>query len=189
MISSAVVNRYANALADVVLVGRSKCRRFKPAQAVEQLRAFDEAVASSSDLRSVLASPAIPVARKRAIIKDIAEKLGFARVVAQFRSRRERSPARLPRCAQIVEAFEELSRCAAWVCARGSAFGFRIECGISRTSLAGQLGHLAGAQVRMRFVVDPDLIGGVTAKIGSRVYDGSVRGQLADMRKRLSAVQ
>ncbi len=39
----------------------------------------------------------------------------------------------------------------------------------------------------MRFAVDPELIGGVTAKIGSKVYDGSVRGQLAEMRKRLSA--
>ncbi len=68
-------------------------------------------------------------------------------------------------------------------------FGFRIECGSAEPNSAGQLGHLAGAQVRMRFVVDPDLIGGVTAKIGSSVYDGSVRGQLADMRKRLSAVQ
>ena len=39
----------------------------------------------------------------------------------------------------------------------------------------------------MRFAVDPDLIGGVTAHIGSRVYDGSVRGQLAVMRHRLGS--
>jgi F-type H+-transporting ATPase subunit delta len=39
--------------------------------------------------------------------------------------------------------------------------------------------------VRLRFAIDPELIGGVTAKIGSTVYDGSVRGQLADLRSRL----
>ena len=38
----------------------------------------------------------------------------------------------------------------------------------------------------MRFTVDPDLIGGVTARIGSTVYDGSVRGQLAGLRQRLA---
>jgi F-type H+-transporting ATPase subunit delta len=38
----------------------------------------------------------------------------------------------------------------------------------------------------MRFTVDPDLIGGVTARIGSTVYDGSLRGRLASMRTRLS---
>ncbi len=37
----------------------------------------------------------------------------------------------------------------------------------------------------MKFVVDPDLIGGVTARVGSKVYDGSVRGQFAILRRRL----
>ena len=52
--------------------------------------------------------------------------------------------------------------------------------------LSGQLSKLAGAPVRLRFAVDTELIGGVTAKIASRVYDGSVRGQLTEMRKRLA---
>ena len=58
---------------------------------------------------------------------------------------------------------------------------------LQKDELSGQLSELAGSPVRMRFAVDPELIGGVTAKIGSRVYDGSVRGQLAEMRKRLAA--
>jgi F0F1-type ATP synthase delta subunit len=81
MISSAVVNRYANALADVVLSPQSEV---KPAEVIGQLRAFSETVQASSDLRSVLASPAIPVARKRAVIKDIAQRLGLARIVRNF---------------------------------------------------------------------------------------------------------
>ena len=104
MISSAVVNRYANALADVVLSPGSDV---KPPEAIEQLRAFDATVQSSSDLRSVLASPAIPVARKRAIIKEIAQRLGFARVVRNFvlvLSDHRRAAA----LAQMVDAFEEL---------------------------------------------------------------------------------
>jgi F-type H+-transporting ATPase subunit delta len=189
MISTAVVNRYANALADVVLAPQagSNDAGVEPAQVVEQLRSFDEAVASVPALRSVLTSPAIPVARKRAVIKSIAEKLGLAKVVCNFVlvvSDHRRSEA----LAQIVEAFEELldSRLGFVRAEVHSAFELNGE---QQNQLSGQLAHLAGAEVRMRFVVQPELIGGVTAKIGSSVYDGSVRGQLAEMRKRLSAVR
>jgi F-type H+-transporting ATPase subunit delta len=55
-----------------------------------------------------------------------------------------------------------------------------------RDRLSVELARLAGSQVRMWYTVDPDLIGGVTATVGSRVYDGSVRGQLATLRQRLA---
>ena len=181
MISSAVVNRYANALADVVL---SPDSGVQPPQAVEQLRAFDNVVASSSDLRSVLASPAIPVARKRAIIKDIAQRLGLALVVRNFvlvLSDHRRAAA----LAQMVDAFELLldERLGFVRAEVKSAFDLNPA---QQDELSGQLSKLAGAPVRLRFAVDPELIGGVTAKIASRVYDGSVRGQLTEMRKRLA---
>src|SRR5579862_9119569 len=81
MISSAVVNRYANALADVVL---SPASDVNPHDAAAQLRAFHDAVDDSSDLRAVLASPAIPVARKRVVLKDIAGKIGASGTVRNF---------------------------------------------------------------------------------------------------------
>jgi len=181
MISSAVVNRYANALADVILSPGSDV---KPPEAIGQLRAFDATVQSSSDLRSVLASPAIAVARKRAIIKDIAQRLGLARTVRNFilvLSDHRRSAA----LAQMVDAFEMLLDERLGFVRAEVKSAFELNSG-QQDRLAGELGTLAGAPVRMRFVVDPDLIGGVTAKIGSRVYDGSVRGQLAEMRTRLT---
>lgn len=181
MIPSAVVNRYANALADVVLSPESGVQ---PPQAIEQLRAFNAVVESSSDLRSVLASPAIPVARKRAVIKDIAGKLDLANIIRNFVlvvGDHRRAGA----MAQIIEAFE---------IAMDERLGFvraevRSALELSpdqQGELSDKLGGLAGAKVRMRFAVDPDLIGGVTARIGSKVYDGSVRGQLATIRMRLS---
>jgi F-type H+-transporting ATPase subunit delta len=181
MISSAVVNRYANALADVVL---SPDSGVQPPQAVAQLRAFDEVVSSSSDLRSVLSSPAIPVARKRAIIKEIAAKMGFATVMRNF-VLVVNDHRRAAALAQIVDAFETII---------DERLGFvRAEVRSAteldnnqQGELSGRLGQLAGAPVRIKFAVDPDLIGGVTARIGSTVYDGSVRGRLAGMRTRLT---
>jgi F-type H+-transporting ATPase subunit delta len=181
MISSAVVNRYANALADVVLSPGSDVQG---PQAIEQLRSFDATVQGSSDLRSVLASPAIPVARKRAIIKNIAEKLELSRVVRNFvlvLSDHRRAAA----LAQMVEAFELLFDERLGFVRAEVKSAVELDPG-QREELSGELGKLAGSKVRLRFSIEPDLIGGVAAKIGSRVYDGSVRGQLLEMRKRLS---
>ncbi|MDP9052816.1 MAG: ATP synthase F1 subunit delta [Acidobacteriota bacterium] len=184
MISSAVVNRYANALADVVL---SPSSDVKAAQAIEQLRAFDATVQSSGDLRSVLASPAIPVTRKRAIIKNIAGKLGMSRVVMNFvlvLSDHRRAAG----LAQMVDAFELLldERLGFVRAEVKSASELKLA---EQNNLSEQLSKLAGAPVKLRFAIEPDLIGGVTAKIGSKVYDGSVRGQLAEMRRHLAMAQ
>lgn len=180
MISSAVVNRYASALVDVVLSPNSGV---EAPQAVEQLRAFGDVVASSSDLRAVLATPAIPKARKRAIIKDLAEKLGLAKVVRNL-ALVVNDHGRAAALPQIVNAFEAiLDERLGFVRAEVRS-AFEIDEG-QQGELAGELGRLAGARVKLRFAIDPDLIGGVTARIGSKVYDGSVRGQLDDMRVRL----
>ena len=56
-----------------------------------------------------------------------------------------------------------------------------------RAALTSELERLTGKRIRMRFTVDERLIGGVVARIGSTVYDGSVRGQLASLGRRLGA--
>ena len=55
-----------------------------------------------------------------------------------------------------------------------------------RGELNSKLQRLTGKRIRMRFTVDQALIGGAVARIGSTVYDGSVRGQLASLERRLS---
>lgn len=182
MISSAVVNRYASALVDVALGPGSDV---KPEQAVEQLRAFEAAMELSPALRNVLATPAISVSRKRAVIGTIAGTLGLARVVRNFLLVLS-DHRRMAALSQMIEAFELL---------QDERLGFvraEVRSALELTpeqqdKISNQLGSLAGSRVRMRFAIDPDLIGGVTARMGSTVYDGSVRGRLAGMRKRLAA--
>jgi F-type H+-transporting ATPase subunit delta len=55
-----------------------------------------------------------------------------------------------------------------------------------RTALSAQLERMTGKRIRMRYAVDPSLIGGVVARIGSTVYDGSVRGQLDSLGRKLA---
>jgi F-type H+-transporting ATPase subunit delta len=182
MISSAVVTRYANALADVVL---SPSSDVNPQDAARQLRAITETVEGSSDLRAVLASPAVPVARKRVVLKDIAGKLGTSRTVRNFilvLSDHRRMTALVQVLATVENIFDER---AGFI--RGDVKSAVDLSAAQQGELSGQLSTIAGQPVRLHFSIDPALIGGVTAKIGSKVYDGSVRGQLAEMSKRLSA--
>jgi F-type H+-transporting ATPase subunit delta len=183
MISSAVISRYANALVDVVL---SAASGMKPAQAVEQLRWFNASVQSSPALRSVLASPAISATRKRTVIKSIASAIDVSPMIRNFILvlSDHRRVAGLP---EIVEAFEialdaRLGLISADV--RTASELNEQQQGELRTRIS----QLAGTEVRMRVEIDPALIGGVAVRIGSKVYDGSVRGQLAGLREHLSLI-
>ena len=180
MTSSAVANRYANALVDVVV---SPAAGIDPKLAVQQLRTFDAAVRSSVDLPVILASPAVSIARKRLVIRRIAGALGLERIILNFLlvlTDHRRAGA----LAEVIDAFDMLL---------DERLGFIRAEVVSASELeprqkdrlSEELAKLAASQVRMRFAVDPDLIGGVTARLGSKVYDGSVRGQLATLRQRL----
>jgi F-type H+-transporting ATPase subunit delta len=181
MTSSAVVSRYARALVDIVT---SSNAGIEPALALRQLRSFDAAVQATPELRIILASPAVSSARKRLVIRRIAEALGLERIILNFILvlSDHRRAAALP---AMIDSFELLL---------DERLGFRraeVRSAYELTAdecehLRVELAKLAGSEVRMRFAVDPDLIGGVTATLASRVYDGSVRGQLAALRQRLS---
>jgi F-type H+-transporting ATPase subunit delta len=182
MTSPVIVNRYANALADIVLSPGSE---ITPAETSAQLRQFAAALRSSPDLRLLMASPAVATARKRIVIRRIAEALGLGRVARNFLLvlLDHRRAVALP---EMIDAFEViLDERLGFV--RADVRSAAVLSTQQQEELAARLGALAGKQVRLRPTVDPDLIGGVTARIGSTVYDGSVRGRLAGMRQRLAA--
>ena len=182
MISAAVVTRYANAFVEVVLAPSSGIR---PEQASRQLRDFDAAVKQSPELRNVLASPSVSTVRKRVVIKKIAEALGLASIVRNFLLVMS-DHRRLTALSQTIDAFEvALDARLGFVPAEVRSAG-ELTAGQQR-QLADELSKLAGAKVRLRFAVEPDLIGGVAARIGSTIYDGSVRAQLAALRERLAS--
>lgn len=57
----------------------------------------------------------------------------------------------------------------------------------STKKLADALGRATGRQIEVRVVVDPSVVGGIVAKIGDEVFDGSVRSRLEDAREHLTA--
>ena len=55
-----------------------------------------------------------------------------------------------------------------------------------RTELESQVARLAGARVRASYQQDPSLLGGAVVQIGSTIYDGSVKAQLAQLKQKLA---
>ena len=182
MTLSAVATRYANALADVVTAGGSPV---PPQDAVAQLRAFEAALAASTELRNALETPAVPAGRKRAVVGRIAQILKLSRVSQNFLYVLI-DHRRIAALSDIINSFELIVD-ARLGFARAEVAAARDLAEPQRAALTSVLERLTGKRIRMRFTVDERLIGGVVARIGSTVYDGSVRGQLASLGRRLGA--
>jgi len=176
---AAVSSRYARALAEVI----SKAK-LDPTAAVSQLRGFVEAFQASPQLRQVWESPAIPADQKLKVLDALAAKAGVtARPLRNFVAvliDQDRI-ALLPEIA--VEVERELN-----------ARGGRIDADIvsareltqdQKAALLGEIARVTGKTVLPRYATDKSLIGGVTVRVGSTIYDGSVRGQLQRMRRQL----
>jgi F-type H+-transporting ATPase subunit delta len=182
MTLTAVAKRYADALADVVTAQGSALR---PEDAVAELRSFESALEGSAELRTALVSPAVPAGRKKAVVGRIAEALALSRVTRNFLFVLV-DHRRIASLREILHLFElTIDERLGFARAEITSAGELTES--QRTALDAELRKLTGSRVRMRFTVDPSLIGGVTAKIGSTVYDGSVRGHLQSLARRLEA--
>lgn len=180
MTSSSLVDRYASALADVVT---SPASPIQPADALAQLRAFDDLVESSPEMRIALDSPAVSPARKRGVIGNFCQRLNISGPVRNFLYLLS-DKRRFTALHEIVEALDlqldaRLGFARAEVSAAQELDPAQIE------SLSQRLAQLTGKQIRMKFKVDPSLIGGVVARVGSTVYDGSVRGRLDGLSRQL----
>lgn len=178
--SLAIATRYARALVDVVTAPASGV---DPAAALDQLRSFQGLVRDSADLRNVLLSPAVPPARKRAVVRELGEALRLATPVMNFLFVviDHRRVGLLGSMAQAFEAVldEKLGRVRAEIRSAMPLTGEQGE------ALLAQLRQMTGRQVRPEFITDESLLGGVTARIGSTIYDGSVRGRLEALRAQL----
>jgi F-type H+-transporting ATPase subunit delta len=182
MTHSALASRYASALVDVATGPKAG---MDPHQLLGELRGFEEVLAGSAELRAALTSPSVPPARKRAVVGAIGAKLGVSRVARNFLFVLT-DHRRIAMLSEVLEAFDLLS---------DERLGF-IRAEISsareldqqqRAAVSHGLERLTGKNVRVRYGVDGALLGGLVARIGSTVYDGSVRGQLQVLGKRLAA--
>ena len=182
MTNSAIATRYADALADVVT---GKASPLKPEDALAELQAFEGVLRASPELQNALTTPAVSAGRKRAVVGRIADVLRLSRIARNFLFVLI-DHRRIAALSDIIQTFEQILD-ARLGFARAEVASAREMTDTQRSALNAQLERLTGKRVRTRFSIDESLIGGVMARIGSTVYDGSVRGQLNSLERRLTA--
>ena len=178
---SALASRYAKALVDVVLAPASGV---DPAAALAQLRGIEQVIEASPELRTALLSPAVSPARKRTVVSKLLQPLGLSKQVRNFLFV-VIDHRRVDVFSSIVDAFEaQLDEHLGFV--RADVWTARPLAEPQQANLEREISRVAGKKAKLKFSTNPALIAGVVARIGSTVYDGSVRGQLDKMRAMLA---
>jgi F-type H+-transporting ATPase subunit delta len=173
-----MARRYASALADVVL------ERGEALEVQIELAAWEEMIQSTPNLLEVLRNPTIALDKKRAVLNKLIERamprqttVNFLKVLLQNH--------RLTDLGEINRKFAEtLDERAGMVAATVTTARAVPES--SQHELQAKLTGLTGKKVRVNFATDPDLLGGIVTRIGSTVYDGSVRNQLQIIKEKMA---
>jgi F-type H+-transporting ATPase subunit delta len=169
--------RYAKALFDVALAESD------PARVETDLATIVEAMNAHTDLRHALLHRSVAPAARINVVRALTAQAGLqppvARLLAMLASR-----GRLELLPDLLDVYRERLRAhknivRATVSAATPLPQEKVQ------ALEQSLRGLTGKQVELDLVVDPSLIGGVVAKIGSTVYDGSIRTQLQKLKQQL----
>ena len=172
--------RYAAALFDVAAKARSE------EAAGQQLSALAALIRDHAELTRVLEMPAIPPAAKKNLVLAVAKTAGVLSVEVERLISLLAERDRLPLVPDVAAAYvERLNQEKKIVPAEiVTAVPLTPE---HRAAIAGALGRASGAEITLTERVDPAIIGGVVARVGSVVFDGSVSRQLERLRQKLSA--
>ena len=178
MIPGSVAKRYAKALVEVAAASGEQ-------EAVARdLRAFADVLRDQHTLRQVLANPSVPRRDAAAIVREIGTAMRLLPLTVTF-LQIALEGGRLSGLDAILEAYEllldeRLGRLKAVVT---SAVPLDGE---TRERLRRRLATVTGKEVYLEVQTDPGLLGGLVARIGSRLYDGSLKTQLARLRDELA---
>ncbi len=176
---ASVASTYARAFADVVLDARLDAQR-----AVGGLRHISELLADSLELRRVWENPAVPAEQKKKLLDAIVQRGGIERHVRNLVAVLidHRRTAFLGRIVQQLE--KELDDRLGL--AEAQITSARELGDTEKQALQAQVAKLTGKKVRAQFMTDASLLGGAVVRVGSTIYDGSVKGQLERIKEAIS---
>ncbi|MBZ5644183.1 MAG: ATP synthase F1 subunit delta [Acidobacteriia bacterium] len=173
----ALAERYAGALVDVALENK------QADQIKQELAQFAAMVRESDELRSFLANPSIARASKHAAIEQLVMRMGASRTLRNylFVIVDQRRAGLLIEIEQAFSALLDARQGITQATVTSAAELTDLE----RAEMNAALVKLTGKKVQAKFSTDTALIGGAVVRIGSTIYDGSVRAQLERMRLRM----
>jgi len=177
---ASVASMYARAFADVVLGAHLDAGR-----SIAELRAIASLLNESVDLRRVWENPAFPAEQKRRVLDAIAQRDAISKqvrnlvaVLIDHRRVHFLEPI-------VVQLEKELD--ARMGFAEAQITSARALGDAEKREFEAQVEKLTGKKVRARYGQDPSLLGGAVVRVGSTIYDGSVKGQLERIREAISS--
>ena len=178
MTNKTAATRYARALLDVAVKEQADLELIE-----HEITQFADLFTQYPLLEKVLLNPAGPVPRKRAAVADLLVQAKFTPIVTKLlalladRDRLVLVPA-------LLEAYSDRLLDHRGVVRAEVTTATALDA--ARTAAIQQgLASLTGRTVRLTTKIDPSIIGGLVARIGSTVYDASVTRQLEKMKERL----
>jgi F-type H+-transporting ATPase subunit delta len=173
-----VARRYAVALADVVIV-RGEAR-----QVQEELSAWELMMQASEPLLEVFRNPTVPYEQKRKVLTALIARSRVRPTTANFLQVLLQNQ-RLGDLSEVNKRFAQvLDERSGVVSAEVTTARPVPE--TSQQALRAKLSAMTGKDVRLSFKTDEELIGGMVTRIGSTIYDGSVRNQLRLAKEKLA---
>ena len=182
MTPRAAAGRYARALFDV-----ARKEKLDLAQLQRELAAFADLVDGHEDLKRALSSPAVPPARKRAVVDALLDRdpvsPPLARLLTMLADR-----DRLILLSDLSDGYRE--RVMEHEQVVRAEVTTAIELPSDRvTALQQGLARATGREVQLQAHVDPAIIGGAVTRIGSTIYDGSITTQLQKLKEKLAQAE
>ena len=171
--------RYARALLDVAVKEQADLELIE-----NELSQFADLFTQYPLLEKVLLNPAVPVPRKRAAVSDLLAQAKFTPIVAKLLALLA-DRDRLVLVPDLLAARTRLLRLHRGV-VRAEVTTTTLPDPPRAQAIQKGLATLTGRTVLLATKVDPSIIGGLVARIGSTVYDGSVTRQLEKMKERLT---
>lgn len=181
MASHASARRYARSLFDVL------SRAGDPDAALSELQALAAIVNGHPDLRRALESPGVPLGAKLTVMREILALQPVSKVVGRLMTLIVENDD-VNELDHIVEAYEQRVMDLHQV-VRAEVTSAAALTEAQARGLEEAFARLTGKRVVLSTRVDPAIIGGVVARLGSRVYDGSVARHLERVRERLVVEQ
>lgn len=173
-----VARRYASALADVVIERREE------REVLSEIRSWASMIANNPQLKEVFANPTVAYDNKRSVLEELLARTHVRETTGSFL----RVLLRNQRLAQLPEIAERFSQV---LDERGGVVAAEITTArpISeelKKALHDSLASATGRTVRLTFATDEAIIGGLVARIGSTIFDGSVESNLERLAEGLS---
>src|SRR5918996_534719 len=151
----------------------------------DELFRFARTLQRETDLRAALTDLPLPAERKRAVLEEVLGDRANPHTINLLAFVVESGRAR-----ELEAIVDELAQLAA---ERRESVVAEVRSALPldatrRNRLARALEQATGKKIEMKVVVDPSIVGGVVARVGDQVIDGSVRRRLELARERLSEV-